>query len=187
MNKKTLKLSAVLLLFLFILLLFLKAGIPIGKALDLPHGGCSSCHILHDAPGAQLGMVDGNANLCMSCHNPVGAANLMPFTNADKAEPGVSGTSHAWNEPAVNATYGANLPTDIEMASRVVNDTIVYSTCHNQHSQAYSPFLRATNAGDALCKDCHSVRDVGIYSTNPAVHLGSHPVGIVYDGSDPPV
>jgi len=193
---KILKQSAFFLLFLFIFVLFIKATYPrfldihvlnsyVRQALDLPHGGCSSCHILHASPGAQLGMVDGNANLCMSCHNPVGAASQMPFTNADKAEPGVSGTSHAWNELAVNITYGADLPTNTEMALRIVDDMIICSTCHDQHSQDYPPFLRATNEGDALCKDCHSVRDVGIYSDNPAVNLGSHPVGVEYNGTDP--
>lgn len=181
---------------IFIFLVYINASIPgsLGESLsnsyvpeyfDFPHGGCNSCHIFHDAPGAQLGMIDGNANLCMSCHNPVGAANLLPFTNADKAEPGVGGTSHAWNVPAFNFVNGADLPANIEMSSRIVNDTIVCSTCHDQHSQDFAPFLRASNAGDALCKDCHSIRDVGTYTSNPSLNLGSHPVGLVYDGADP--
>ncbi len=199
MKRKNIKIAKQLILFLVFLFLFfiyVKANIP--HLLDFsifnnfektafiaPHGECNSCHIFHSAPGAQLGMIDGNANLCISCHNPAGLANAKPFMNADKAIPGVSGTSHAWNQPAINTTYGANFPSDTEMALRVVSDTIVCSTCHNQHSQDYPPFLRTTNSGDALCKDCHSVRDVGIYSNNPAVNLGSHPVGIAYDGADP--
>lgn len=153
------------------------------SAKALPHGVCNSCHINHTSPSAQLTMVGGNANLCMSCHNPVGLANGMPFTNAMKAVPGVSGNSHAWNIISVNATFETNLTTYPEMLSRLVNDTIICSTCHNQHSQTYPPFLRSSNDADAMCKNCHSVRNIMRYIDNPA-NKGSHPVGITYPVAD---
>ncbi len=149
-----------------------------------PHGGCNTCHITHNSSGGAITAVNGNANLCMSCHNPTGSASLKPFTNAMRAVPGLSGNSHSWDIPAVNVKYGANLPSDAEMLVRVYSDTIVCSTCHNQHSQTYTPFLRRSNSGDAMCKDCHSVRDVGIYIDNPTVNRGSHPVGMKYDTTD---
>ncbi|MCF6241330.1 MAG: cytochrome c3 family protein [Bacteroidales bacterium] len=179
----------------FIFVLFIKASFPefvnlhnlnnyVRQVLDLPHGGCSSCHIFHNASGAQLGMVNGNANLCMSCHNPLGTANQKPFTNADKAIPGVTGTSHAWNVNAVNNEFEVNMTSNTQMALRVVNDTIICSTCHDQHSQDFPPFLRATNTADALCKDCHSARNVGVYSSDPINNKGSHPVGVLYNTAD---
>ncbi|KAA3618883.1 MAG: hypothetical protein DWQ05_05810 [Calditrichaeota bacterium] len=160
---------------------------PAIQAMDAPHWGndidCMSCHMLHNNEGMQLTKVNGNANLCMSCHNPVGVASGMPFSEADKAIPGTSGTSHAWEVPATNWEFGAELPTNAEMSLRVLDGKIVCSTCHNQHNQNFPPFLRDTNAGNALCKDCHSIRNVGSYRDNTNSR-GSHPVGIAYPGSD---
>lgn len=151
-----------------------------------PHGTvCSQCHINHTSPGGQLTAVLGNANLCISCHNPAGSASPKPFANADKAIPGTSGTSHAWDKNAVNATYQTNTPTNAEMLSRINSGQIVCSTCHNQHSQTYIPYLRADNTGDALCKDCHSARNLGRYLDNTTANRSSHPVGITYNGTDP--
>ena len=155
--------------------------------MDTPHWGngieCSSCHVTHNSPGAQLTNAAGNANLCMSCHNPVGMASDKPFAESDKAIPGVTGTSHAWNADAENISYGAQLPANNEMARRVMDGKIVCSTCHNQHSQTYQPFLRMSNEHNAMCKDCHAVRNVGSYRDDPN-NKGSHPVGIAYPVSD---
>jgi predicted CXXCH cytochrome family protein len=151
-----------------------------------PHGTvCSQCHINHTSPGGQLTAVLGNANLCISCHNPAGSASPKPFANDDKAVPGTSGTSHAWDKNAVNATFQTNAPTNAAMLARINSGQIICSTCHNQHSQTYSPYLRADNTGDALCKDCHSARNLGTYASNPASNRSSHPVGITYNGTNP--
>lgn len=212
-NLKTIRISAVLLIFLSLLLIIVNANEikikifnepkvsekqlddsikqPVVQSSEIsnsqlksedkvaPHGECNSCHMTHNATGAELGIANGNANLCMSCHNPAGAASTMPFTNAMKAIPGTSGNSHAWNKLSTNATYETNLTTDAEMLLRVTNDTIVCSTCHNQHDQTYPPFLRISNSGDALCKNCHTARNIARYSDNSS-NKGSHPVGISY-------
>ena len=157
----------------------------IKPASDAPHNfTCNSCHITHTSPGLTLTSVQGNANLCMSCHNPVGSASVKPFSVSDKAVPGTSGTSHAWDVPAVNALYAANLTTDPEMLKRVVNDTIICSTCHDQHSQTFPPFLRIDNTGDAMCKNCHTARNLGRYADDNTNNIGSHPVGVPYDTAD---
>ncbi len=154
-------------------------------ASDAPHNfTCNSCHITHTSPGLTLTSVQGNANLCMSCHNSAGSASAKPFSVSDKAKPGTSGTSHAWDVPAVNALYAANLTTDPEMLKRVVNDTIICSTCHNQHSQTFPPFLRIDNTGDAMCKNCHTARNLGRYADDNVNNRGSHPVGVLYNGAD---
>ncbi|MCF6342564.1 MAG: cytochrome c3 family protein, partial [Bacteroidales bacterium] len=145
---------------------------------------CLTCHVLNNAPGDQLTAIAGNANLCMSCHNPAGMASNTPFTNADRAEPGIGGTSHAWNKPAINEEYGASLPTNSNMANKVMYDEIVCSTCHNPHADNYPPFLRISNDQDAMCKDCHTVRNVGTYSDD-TTNKGSHPVGKIYPAADP--
>ncbi len=154
---------------------------------DAPHWdngiACCSCHVPHQSADVQLTNVEGNANLCMSCHNPAGLASNKPFTNSDRADPGVSGTSHAWEVQAANSTHGAEPPSNPEMARRIYSNKIVCSSCHNQHSQTFSPFLRATNYQNALCKNCHAIRNVGSYRVSTD-NKGSHPVGIVYATSD---
>lgn len=149
-----------------------------------PHGGCNTCHNTHNAPGGELTAVNGNANLCISCHNPSGTASAMPLANADKAIPGVSGNSHSWDVNAVNTIFETNLPSNSEMLLRLPTQKIICSTCHNQHSQDFPPFLRASNSADALCKDCHSARNVGNYLTDTTTNRGSHPVGVIYNNTD---
>ena len=153
---------------------------------DSPHTfTCNACHLIHNSTGNVLTTLAGNDNLCMSCHNPAGIASSLSFSVADIADPaGNTGTSHAWNVPAVNTTYETNLPVNTEMSSRINSGEIICSTCHDQHLQTFSPFLRADNTGDAICKDCHSARDIGKYSDDNVNHKGSHPVGLVYDGSN---
>ena len=108
-----------------------------GTKSDAPHNvTCASCHLTHNSTGEVLTSLAGNANLCISCHNPVGTASSMPFAIADIADPtGGTGTSHAWDVDAVNITYETNLPANTEMAKRIGSGKIVCSTCHDQHKQ----------------------------------------------------
>lgn len=148
-----------------------------------PHNVCSQCHINHTSAGMQLTTVNGNANLCMSCHTAAGLASSSPFSNSDKAVPGVSGNSHSWNANTVNATYQTNAPANAQMSARVYSNQIVCSTCHDQHSTTYSPFLRIANTEDALCLQCHTARDIRRYADNVS-NKGTHPVGINYSLAD---
>ncbi len=151
-----------------------------------PHDNCSQCHINHTSPGMSLTSVGGNANLCMSCHNASGSAGYYPFSNAMKANPGVSGNSHAWDQPAVNPFMESVTPTSPGMAQRLPGGNIICSTCHNQHNPiANTAYLRNANPADALCKDCHNPRNVGTYASNPAANKGSHPVGVVFNAANP--
>ncbi len=58
---------------------------------------CTNCHTPHNAPGGTITKVDGNANLCISCHNPTGPASPRPLSDMDQAFPGQSGTSHRFD------------------------------------------------------------------------------------------
>ncbi len=150
-----------------------------------PHGTCNLCHLNHNAVDGQLTAITGNSNLCMSCHNPTGSASSKPFTNAMKAIPGTSGTSHQWDISAVNIPFAANMPTFNSMLLRLPGNSIICSTCHNQHLSApASPFLREINNNDALCLNCHTARDVQRYADNPA-NKGTHPVNTTYPTTDP--
>lgn len=79
---------------------------------DPPHNSvntinCNNCHTPHHAPGGRLNTIAGNANLCMSCHNPGGLAAARPFSDADQALPGVSGTTHRWDSGPSGHTEAA--------------------------------------------------------------------------------
>ena len=144
---------------------------------------CSACHITHSSPGTTLTSVAGNALLCQSCHISTGVASAKPLLNVNKATPGISGNSHAWDVPAANSNYQTLAPAaGTEMGMRLAGDNIICSTCHNQHNNgnAGDPYLRVDNTGDAMCKDCHSVRDVQLFQNGPT-NKGSHPVGIPYN------
>lgn len=143
---------------------------------------CNGCHVLHNASGGGLTSTAGNSNLCESCHVTGGSAASVAFDNSMKAIPGVSGNSHSWDVAADNSTYETSPPTTPEMSPYLPSGNIICSTCHDQHDNNVFPYLRADNTGDALCKDCHTARDVGRYTDAPATNKGSHPVGLVYPG-----
>ncbi len=150
-----------------------------------PHNSCNQCHLTHNSLGGAITAVNGNANLCMSCHNPTGLASTKPFNNSMKAVPGVTGTSHSWGVPSINVTYETNQTTDSEMVLRLPGDSIICSTCHNQHSNGIQPnFLRISNIGDNICKNCHSARNKGIYTNDTVNNKGTHPVGVIYNTTD---
>jgi len=73
------------------------------RALDPPHDyfsnsiDCGNCHLPHGAPGGAITRVEGNPNLCVSCHTPGGLAAARSFNDVDQAYPGSSGTSHRWD------------------------------------------------------------------------------------------
>lgn len=58
---------------------------------------CLDCHTPHSGEGANLTQVEGNANVCLSCHNSTGLAAAKPFLDSDQALPGTSGTSHRFD------------------------------------------------------------------------------------------
>ena len=98
----------------------------------------SQCHVTHQAAGAGLTQAAGNVNLCQSCHVTGGLAEDLPISNDDKAVRGVSGTSHAFDVPAIQDFDGDAVddvlrPLDTEMDLRVMGNNVVCSTCHDQH------------------------------------------------------
>ena len=78
-------------------------------ASDPPHAAgagniqCVSCHKLHGAVGGTLTTVQGNSNLCLSCHVSGGLATNKALLTSDQAIPAglvgatVGGTSHRWD------------------------------------------------------------------------------------------
>lgn len=123
------------------------------RASDEPHWanftvGCSSCHALHKAAGGNLTSVDGNDNLCASCHNLGGGlASRFPMDSMSPADLlAGTGSSHAWGVSTTNSAAGASPPTSTAMAQRLPGGNVMCSTCHNQHANDPAA-IAAGNAG----------------------------------------
>lgn len=109
-------------------------------ALDPPHDassspavGCDTCHIGHNAAGAAITSVNGNPNLCLSCHNTY-TPWFGTWVTDDQAVPGASGKSHRWDSSGVSARHGAKLPLNADMAKRMPGGLLQCSTCHDVHN-----------------------------------------------------
>jgi predicted CXXCH cytochrome family protein len=88
---------------------------------------CSKgCHQLHQAAGGTLTAAAENVALCQSCHNGVGLASGLPINTPDSAVPGERG-SCTFGAPAVNAAYGAAMPSNPQMLLRIMNNNVVCS------------------------------------------------------------
>jgi predicted CXXCH cytochrome family protein len=156
------------------------------QATDDPHGStnsisCQQCHITHGTLGDILVNSTDSlvSTLCLSCHTPggwVGMAKTM--SSSLKAQPGVSGTSHAWDVDTANAAAGAQGPQQAALLDHLTADgKITCATCHDPHSNTNPPFLRLDNSADQLCLDCHRSRNVTSVKTYTGSEL-SHPVGV---------
>jgi predicted CXXCH cytochrome family protein len=173
----------------FILVMLLSSTAAL--AVDDPHGvtnsiDCGQCHIAHQTLGDILvESTDGLVStLCLSCHSPGGWVPMSKeLSPAEIADPGVSGTSHAWDVPAVNANRGALAPQDPALIGHLASDgSITCASCHDPHSNTTPPFLRLDNSADALCLDCHRERDMASVRSWTGNKL-SHPVNVTVPGT----
>ena len=166
-----------------IVLMFL---VPAGAAWaqDDPHGSassihCEQCHISHSSLGDILvESTDGLVStLCLSCHSPGGWVGMTKeLSSSEIADPGVSGTSHAWGVPSDNASMGAVTPSGTLLDHLASDGSVTCATCHDPHKNSTPPFLRLDNAADALCLECHAPRNMSSVRTYTGSNL-SHPVG----------
>ena len=147
---------------------------------------CGRCHGIRSQPGGHEGLPDGQAVLCMSCHTAGGQGLELPLHTLDLADPyGTNpvavdgrGRSHAWSVPAVNAQADSVGPLpNGEMSRYLTSGEMKCATCHSGHNNdAGAPYLRVSNEGDAMCKECHAPRNEG-----PG-ERGTHAVGFAYPG-----
>ncbi len=141
-------------------------GVTATSSWDAPHMlsdlSCGRCHNVPDQPLGHLGTLDGQTNLCLSCHNGAGQALEASLRTADRVLISLNtdsgGRSHAWGVSAINSAVGSvGPPAGSEMARYLSSGKIKCATCHDQHSQiAGRPYLRTKNDSGGLCKQCHA-------------------------------
>lgn len=157
----------------------------VSPATDDPHGdgssiNCEQCHINHNSLGGLLvESTDGLVStLCLSCHSPGGWVGMTKeLSSSEIADPGVSGTSHAWNVSAVNVELGAQAPLQTALLDHLTeSQNITCATCHDPHNNSVSPFLRLDNSANTMCLDCHRQQEMSSVRTYTGGKL-SHPVG----------
>lgn len=157
---------------------------------------CKNCH----ASGVTLAkMADGS--LCLQCHkdappdtafingvsprkakglfHPNDASNALGTATAAGNSPTLQ-TSHYWSAPKdVSSAAGAAAPSKALYTSRYSISTgkVTCTRCHDPHLpiETDPKLLRMTEAGDAICLDCHRPWDT---IKNPSLQRGllTHPL-----------
>ncbi len=117
--------------------------------IDIPNV-CGRCHSMDGLPGGMLS-VDGQENLCLSCHTSGGVAMHKAISRAD------IGNSHPRGMAADSGDVLGPDPDSInEIALHLDNGNVRCGTCHNpMTSDAGSPYLRDSIGDAALCGECH--------------------------------
>ncbi len=118
---------------------------------------------------------------CLSCHDgTTGFDSLLNFPGSGSTNPGdwtwnnsknrIQSSATAYmgtdltNDHPISITYDTTKDTDFvaKNGTNYVGTLPLYSgrvecgSCHNPHDDQYGLFLRANNAGSALCTTCHS-------------------------------
>ncbi len=136
------------------------------------------------------------AKSCTGCHSPMGEASRMPvdqMANYFGSVPGQPATgsrsthtymvSYSGANPVINYKSSKSNTLNPQTAA-LVSPTqhnaqnqygqVTCNRCHNAAGNTYTnPMLRATNANDALCLDCHRTRIATDTKT------GTHPVNLI--------
>lgn len=159
-------------------------------AFAVPHNfQCDNCH----------GKFSGDSlikpnNSCLTCHSALGEASRKPvetdamsnYFGSDSNQP-VTGSrsTHTWGaysaaghpyNPRAMVHEPTNTALNTGYNSFNLRGKSTCFRCHNSKATTNAtmgvdkPFLRATNVNDALCLDCHRVRNTNTQAT------GSHPV-----------
>jgi predicted CXXCH cytochrome family protein len=117
---------------------------------------------------ATMAQPAGVSKACLSCHDGVTAIDSFGTqTGTHKMTGDANLGTNLSNDHPVSFLYDAALATadgglvSPAGAAQVVAGIPLYSsqmecaTCHNVHSNTYTPFLRVSNAASALCLTCH--------------------------------
>ena len=134
---------------------------------------------MDNAPGAMGAVTAATAttsNLCLSCHDGTVALNAMNNPSNNHLTTVMSGTNQTngilnsglstnlgtdlSNDHPVNITYDRTKDTGLKDLTGVTtvklySNTVQCGSCHDPHTSANTPFLRASMSGSNLCLICH--------------------------------
>lgn len=130
-----------------------------------------------------LGQPGGSSKLCLSCHDGTVALDSFGGSIGTTYLPGTADSMldiGLEDDHPISFTYDTTLvitdgnletPTESSPGSGkyevigvtnatgfslpLFNSKLQCATCHSPHDSAYTPFLRGSNAGSALCLTCH--------------------------------
>ncbi len=94
------------------------------------NGGCSACHIGHNAPGTTLTKTTTELALCSSCHSSLSGPFGFPWGATEQATAAGSGTSHSYSTSVVNTTHDSVNPGTFPLGT---GNVMQCTTCHDPH------------------------------------------------------
>jgi predicted CXXCH cytochrome family protein len=127
----------------------LLTAFPAAAQDDSPHSRaehitCTVCHINHDSFGNQIGSLDGNANMCLSCHQVGGTATRRALAEHQQAA-STRGTSHRWDasvsgrvEPAGDLPTEALVPEGLYTGRHPASYTITITSAGNSGTARFN-------------------------------------------------
>ena len=148
-----------------------------GTSVDPLWNHSLSSHGTYGAYSSATSTVGGNLDstsntigaLCMSCHDGTVAVNsLYNPPNVGTVGTLISVTGNAalgtdlTNDHPVEFSYATALANDAGLNNTpaalalLIGGNVTCAACHNVHDNQFAPFLRADNAGSALCLTCHN-------------------------------
>lgn len=166
-------------LWVCLLLAALFASVPhvwaLDPPMDFPTNGvdCLDCHTPHSGDGDTLTVIDGNSNLCISCHSATGIASEKPFADADQAIPGTSGTSHrfdsgpsGWVKPATPNTGTGTVTSGGTFTGRIERTyTLTITTAGNVGTARFGWTDTASGSGTNVLSGTSVALSSGITAT----------------------
>lgn len=134
---------------------------------------CLDCHTPHSGEVATLTVIEGNPNLCMSCHTSTGMASAKAFVDSDQALPGTSGTSHRFDsgpsghaEPATANTSSGTVTSGGTFTGRIERTyTLTISTGGNVGTARFNWSDTASNSGTSVLTATSVALSSGITAT----------------------
>lgn len=146
--------------------------------LATPNPASLACLSCHDGVLAPLGDgVNDDKHGLLNAPGPGGAPDTTSYANCERCHPEMYGTGPAvrWlgtdmrNDHPISMPYPTaaqdpafNVPPDVARGwtlssndVKLFSGRVECSSCHNVHNPSIRPFLRKSNARDALCLTCH--------------------------------
>ncbi len=127
------------------------------------HAVSSATYLLYNGgttPGGKTVNQPGPASAsCLSCHDGTVAVDAFGGATGNVATiitgDALIGTDLRDDHP-IGIAYTTSTSYKTPTTVKLYNTRVECATCHDVHDNTFSPFLRMSNTGSALCLDCHN-------------------------------